>query len=106
MKYIPDALKDAYTGDLIDAGQLWHVVCNTDKPEDVPEDTFFRSLVAVLVTILEAMPMLREPPYCAEWVYDEYAYAHCSACGYEQEERETVTPFCPECGRRMEEENE
>lgn len=102
MREIPDAMKDACTGDLIDAGRLWHVVCNTDKPED----TFSRSLDAVLGTILEAMPMLREPPCCAEWVYDEYAYAHCSACGYEQEERETVTPFCPECGRRMEEETE
>lgn len=36
------------------------------------------------------------------WIPDDYAYYHCSECGYEQDERETVTPYCPNCGARME----
>lgn len=43
---------------------------------------------------------------CAEWVYDKYMYAHCSECGYEHESPEYVTPFCPGCGAKMEDEEE
>lgn len=33
-----------------------------------------------------------------EWIEDEFAISHCSLCGYEQEEPELITPFCPLCG--------
>ena len=36
-----------------------------------------------------------------EWIEDEFAISHCSLCGYEQEEPELITPFCPLCGRPM-----
>ena len=36
-----------------------------------------------------------------EWIEDEFAISHCSLCGYEQEERELITPFCPLCGSPM-----
>lgn len=32
------------------------------------------------------------------WIEDEYSFSHCSLCGYEQEEPELITPFCPNCG--------
>ncbi|WP_418830660.1 zinc-finger-containing protein [Ruminococcus sp.] len=33
-----------------------------------------------------------------EWIPDDYAYYHCSECGYEQDEPEYVSPYCPKCG--------
>lgn len=36
-----------------------------------------------------------------EWIEDEFAISHCSLCGYEQEEPELITPFCPNCGVPM-----
>ena len=36
-----------------------------------------------------------------EWIEDEFAISHCSLCGYEQEEPELITPFCPVCGAPM-----
>ena len=38
----------------------------------------------------------------ARWIEDEYAYATCSHCGYEAEYPEEKTPYCPQCGARME----
>lgn len=37
-----------------------------------------------------------------EWISDDYGYYHCSECGYEQAERESVTPYCANCGAIME----
>lgn len=37
-----------------------------------------------------------------EWIPDDYGYYHCSECGYEQAERESVTPYCANCGAIME----
>ena len=42
----------------------------------------------------------------AEWISDDYGYYHCSGCGYEQDGPETVSPYCPQCGARMESEEE
>ena len=36
-----------------------------------------------------------------EWIPCDYAYYHCSECGYEQDEREYVSPYCPKCGAKM-----
>lgn len=36
------------------------------------------------------------------WIEDDYAFNHCSECGFEQESAEYVTPFCPGCGASME----
>lgn len=41
-----------------------------------------------------------------EWIPDDYEFYHCSLCGYEQDERETVTLYCPGCGARMEEDED
>ena len=36
-----------------------------------------------------------------EWIEDDYGYNHCSACGWEWDEPESVTPYCPHCGAKM-----
>ena len=42
----------------------------------------------------------------AEWIPDDYAFYRCSECGYEHDEPEYVTPFCPNCGAQMEQPEE
>lgn len=37
----------------------------------------------------------------ARWIFDEYNFAHCSRCRYEQNWPEWTTPYCPQCGARM-----
>ena len=36
-----------------------------------------------------------------EWIPDDYEFYHCSECGFEWDEREYITPYCPNCGARM-----
>lgn len=36
-----------------------------------------------------------------EWIEDDYGYNRCSACGWEWDEPESVTPYCPHCGAKM-----
>ena len=36
-----------------------------------------------------------------EWIPDNYEYNHCSECGYEHDSSEYVTPYCPNCGAKM-----
>ena len=36
-----------------------------------------------------------------QWLEDEYGYCRCSRCGYEHDDPETTTPYCPGCGARM-----
>ncbi len=43
-----------------------------------------------------------EEQQIAEWIEDGYGYYRCSACGWEWDDRETVTPYCPHCGAHME----
>lgn len=46
------------------------------------------------------------PVVYAHWIEDDYAYNRCSECGYELDEREFVTPYCPNCGANMDEEED
>lgn len=43
----------------------------------------------------------RRAEQTGEWLEDEYGYCRCSRCGYEHDQPETTTPYCPECGARM-----
>ena len=62
---------------------------------------------AVTATYVMALAALRGPTremveeMRGEWIEDEFAISHCSLCGYEQEEPELITPFCPACGAPM-----
>ena len=46
---------------------------------------------------------LRAKTRIGTWVADKYEYCRCSECGWEWDEPEMVTPYCPSCGARMEE---
>lgn len=38
------------------------------------------------------------------WIEADYGYFHCSECGYEYDSPEYITPYCPNCGAKMDEE--
>ena len=40
------------------------------------------------------------------WIADDYMYYHCSECGYEHDNPEYTTPFCPGCGAKMDKEEQ
>jgi len=37
-----------------------------------------------------------------EWIEGDYTYYHCSECGFEYDKPEKVSPYCPQCGTKME----
>lgn len=37
-----------------------------------------------------------------EWIEDDYGFNRCSECGWDWDEREQATPYCPNCGAKME----
>lgn len=39
-----------------------------------------------------------------EWLENDYGYCHCSNCRYEHDSPECITPYCPECGAKMDKE--
>lgn len=43
------------------------------------------------------------PIVYGEWVYGEYGFPRCSECGYGPDD---VSPYCPNCGANMNEEQE
>ena len=47
-----------------------------------------------------------EDDLTGEWIEDDYGYYHCSECGFEDDEPEYGTPFCPNCGAHMEDDEE
>lgn len=53
-----------------------------------------------------AAEALRAEQETGEWIEDEYGYHRCSECGWEWDTPEMVTPYCPGCGARMEEDDE
>ncbi len=55
-----------------------------------------------IVEIINGLPTadVQEVRY-GEWIPDDYEYYHCSECGFENDEREYITPYCPHCGAKM-----
>jgi len=41
----------------------------------------------------------------AGWICDECGYCHCPVCGFEHDEPEYKTPYCPSCGIKLIENN-
>ena len=57
---------------------------------------------SVAAMIADAIPAADVAPVTyGEGIEDAYGYNHCSACGWEWDEPESVTPFCPNCGANM-----
>lgn len=67
--------------------------------QPMPDDIFIRDVEALDA----AIELLSRS---ADWVFDARATTpHCSRCG-EDAIAETVSPYCPNCGAKMDEEDE
>ena len=62
------------------------------------------------IALTNCCPLLNAPTAdvaevkCGEWVHGE-CVSHCSECGVETHP-ENITPYCPNCGARMDEGDE
>lgn len=43
-----------------------------------------------------------EPVRHGKWIEDDYGFFHCSECGFEFDDPEVKTPYCQNCGAKME----
>ena len=50
--------------------------------------------------IIRLMEMAESVKY-GDWIEGDYMYFHCSECGFEFDEPENITPYCPNCGAKM-----
>ncbi len=66
------------------------------KELDEQKEVFLVALTALRPVSREQVERMR-----GKWIEDEYSFSHCSLCGYEQEEPELITQFCPHCGAPM-----
>ena len=99
---------------LIDADALCEY-CSSHKMTEVFPDwnTLARStqecvckLGAKMKDIIKDAPTIEaEPVRHGQWIPDDYEYNHCSECGFEHDEPEYVTPYCPNCGANMDSED-
>lgn len=71
--------------------------CNYEFPEDEPCGDCLVKAAIMVVPAADAEPVRR-----ARWIEDDYGFNSCSECGYEWDENEHKTLFCPECGATME----
>lgn len=52
--------------------------------------------------LIEQFPAADVAPVTyGEWIADVNGYNRCSACGWEWDDPEYVTPYCPHCGAEM-----
>ena len=52
--------------------------------------------IVVLPAAADVAPVVH-----GEWIEDGYGYNHCAVCGWEWDEPESVSPFCLNCGAKM-----
>lgn len=84
--------KSLKTVRLIDADALMNAIMNDCAPFTVS---------MVYRHIANAPTIDVEPVKYGVWIPDDYEYNHCSECGFEHDEPEYVTQYCPNCGAKM-----
>ncbi len=79
----------------IDADELYKTAI------DIIKDKADYKAWAIANAIMMADTVEAEPVKHGQWTEDDYAYNSCSECGYEHNEPEYTTPYCPNCGAKM-----
>ena len=69
--------------------------------EDYAETAQYLQALQVALSALRPVTREQVERMRGKWIEDEYSFSHCSLCGYEQEEPELITQFCPHCGAPM-----
>lgn len=61
-------------------------------------------VVADFIVLVSEIPAADVAPVVhGHWVYGEFGIPHCSECG-EEAKLDMISPFCPNCGAKMDEE--
>lgn len=80
-----------------------HEIGGCDAPPDTWADGFDKAIDEAYRAV-QSLPTADVTPVThGEWIEDDYGYNRCSSCGWEWDEPESVTPYCPHCGAKMEE---
>ena len=74
--------------------------------DNIRMDTAPFSVAMVFRHIHNAPATDVEPVRRGEWIEDDYAFNRCSECGYEFDSPEIKTPYCPNCGAKMDNEED
>lgn len=75
------------------------------KFERINLDEKGKQSIDAVIERLEELPVVKpEPVRHGEWIPDDYGFFHCSECQFEHDDSEYVTPYCPNCGAKMEDE--
>lgn len=89
IKWMEEAIQDTNT--------YWDSCSDALQKElDEQKEVFLVAISALRPVSREQVERMR-----GKWIEDEYSFSHCSLCGYEQEEPELITQFCPHCGAPM-----
>jgi predicted RNA-binding Zn-ribbon protein involved in translation (DUF1610 family) len=84
---------------LIDAEQIRELVAPI-APMFIGNNVHYERIA--FMDEIDQLPKIEaEPVVHAHWIEDDYGYSHCSNCEWEWDERETTTPYCPNCGAKM-----
>lgn len=100
----PKFFTEAHSGKLVDVNVIRHVVCNVNRPDDVPEEVFKRALNAVAEEV-DMIPPAADVALVvhAEWDYEPThdcpiaPYSTCGNCGMYV----MAWNYCPNCGAKM-----
>lgn len=91
---IKEYASDVYGIDLDDANQFSGDSLSENYCEGLYEAT----------ELIDDMPAADVAPVThGEWIEDDYGYNRCSVCGWEWDEPEAASLYCPHCGAKMEE---
>ena len=87
--------------EVLENGGWWDLLIPVTTIEGRIEDDKLHEALDLALSALRPVSREQVERMRGEWIEDEYSFGHCSLCGYEQEEPELITQFCPHCGAPM-----
>lgn len=63
------------------------------------------AIIDICSNKIKSLPSVQPEQKMGEWVYGEFDIPHCSICGHDVMPN-MVSPYCPNCGAKMESDNE
>ncbi len=84
--------------EVLENGGWWDMLIPVTTIEGRIEDNKLQEALDLALSALRPVSREQVERVRGYWIEDEYSFSHCSLCGYEQDEPELITPFCPNCG--------
>lgn len=87
--------------EILENGGWWDLLIPITTIEGRVEEDKLHEAIDLALSALRPVSREQVERMRGKWIEDEYSFSHCSLCGYEQEEPELITQFCPHCGAPM-----